>query len=355
MNLSVQTPDERLAALAKPSVETVTQFALAPEDWLVICAGFEDRVLAVLQNAVSSQAPFNVLLVRYEPVFQENKADAILEITRRAGIRVTELTYNRQEPAGFGNTLVEQLSACRGRIFVDVSAMSRLLIVQVLVALGARTDGFANCFVAYAEADDYPPTQFEAEAQLAKSESDPSLSILFLSSGVFDVTVVPELSSFAPAGTQTRLIAFPSLDAHQLTAPRNEIQPSRFSFIEGVPPNPQNKWRQQMISRVNQLDKVQDAERVQASTLDYRETLDSLLELYAKHGERERLLVSPTGSKMQTVAVGIFRSQVEDIQIVYPTPGSYLKPDRYTLGIGPLHLLPLAQFSAVPSGHGRAT
>src|ERR1043165_623456 len=170
MNLSVQTPDERLAALAKPSVETVTQFALAPEDWLVICAGFEDRVLAVLQNAVSSQAPFKVLLVRYEPVFQENKADAILEIKRRAGIRVTELTYNRQEPAGFGNTLVEQLSACRGRIFVDVSAMSRLLIVQVLGARGARPDVFANCFVPYAEADDYPPPQFEAEAQLAKKQ-----------------------------------------------------------------------------------------------------------------------------------------------------------------------------------------
>jgi hypothetical protein len=353
MNLSVQTPDEWLAALAKPSVEIVTQFVLAPDDWLVICAGFEDRVLAVLQNAVLVQRPFNVLLVRYEPGFQENKSDAILEITHRAGIKVTEVTYNRQEPAGFGNTLAEELSACRGRIFVDVSAMSRLLIVQVLVALGTRSDGFANCFVAYAEASDYPPNQLEAEAELAKSESDPSLSILFLSSGVFDVTVVPELSSFAPAGTQTRLIAFPSLDAHQLTAPRNEIQPSRFSFIEGVPPNPQNKWRQQMISRVNQLDKITDAERFQTSTLDYRETLDRLLKLYADHGERERLLVSPTGSKMQTVAVGIFRALVKDVQIVYPTPGIYLKPDRYTLGIGPLHLLPLAQFSVAPSEHER--
>ena len=101
-----------------------------------------------------------------------------------------------------------------------------------------------------------------------------------------------------------------------------------------------------MISRVNQLDRIQDAETFQTSTLDYRETLDCLLKLYADHGERERLLVSPTGSKMQTIAVGIFRARVEDVQVVYPTPESYLKPDRYTVGIGSLHLLPLSQFSA---------
>jgi hypothetical protein len=108
-----------------------------------------------------------------------------------------------------------------------------------------------------------------------------------------------------------------------------------------------------VISRVNQLDKIPDAERFQTSTLDYRETLDCLLKLYAEHGERDRLLVSPTGSKMQTVAVGVFRALVKDVQIVYPTPESYLKPDRYTVGIGPLHSLSLAQFSLAPSGQGR--
>jgi hypothetical protein len=349
MNLTVQTPDEWLAVLAKPDFEPVTHFVMSPDDWLIICAGFEDRALAVLQNAVSLQRSFNVLLIHYAPHFQENKSDIIQKIIQDVGIKVSEVTYDRQEPTGFGSTMLEKISACRGRIFVDVSAMSRLLIVQVLVALGTRSAGFANCFVAYAEARDYSPNQEEAEAELTKSESDPCLSILFLSSGVFDVTVVPELSSFAPTGTQTRLVAFPSLDAHHLTSLRNEIQPSRFSFIEGVPPSPQNKWRQQVISSINKLDKIPDAERFQTSTLDYRETLNCLLKLYADHGERERLLISPTGSKMQTVAVGIFRALVEDVQIVYPTPVSYLKPNEYTLGIGPLHLLPLSKFSVAPS------
>jgi hypothetical protein len=345
MNLTVQTPDERLAVLAKPAIEIVTQYLIAPEDWLIISAGFEDRALAVLQNAVARQRPFNVLLVHYEPHFQENHSDILSKTMQEAGINFSEVTYDRREPAGFGNTILEKLSVCQGRIIVDISGMSRLLIVQVLVALGTRFTGFRNCFVAYAEAKDYSPSQEEAEAELTKSESDPCLSILFLSSGVFDVTVVPELSSFAPTGTQTRLIVFPSFDAHHLTALRNEIQPSRFSFIEGIPPSSPNKWRQQIISSINKLDKISGAERFQTSTLDYRETLECLLKLYAVHGERERLLISPTGSKMQTVAVAIFRALVEDVQIVYPTPVSYLKPSGYTLGIGQLHLLPLAQFS----------
>jgi hypothetical protein len=345
MNLTVQTPDERLAALVKPKLETVRNFEIAPEDWLVVCAGFEDRAMGVLNNMALSGVRFNVLMVHYEPFFPENRSEAMRATCQRSQINVVDVIYNRQEPAGFGQLLLEKLSVCRGRVFVDISAMSRLLIVQIIVALGTQRDGFAECFIAYAEAKDYPPRQAEAEAELAKCESDPTFSVLFLSSGVFDITVLPELSSFAPAGTQARLIAFPSLDGHQLTALRAEIQPSRLSLMEGVPPDPKNRWRQRVISILNCLDQIENAERFQISTLDYRETLDCLLKLYSRHSVRERLIISPTGSKMQTVAVGLFRAAVKDVQIVYPTPHGFLKPDSYTLGVGSLHVLPLASFS----------
>jgi len=345
MNLTVQTPDERLAALAKPVLEPVTQFELTFDDWLVVCAGFEDRALGVLQNAASRRDRFNVVIIDYRPFAPENRLNAIRSICQSAHLNAIEVLYDREEPAGFGAALLGRLSPANGRIFVDVSAMSRLLVMQTLVALGSRSVGFTDCFVAYAEAKNYPPTREEAEAELAKCESDPTFSILFLSSGVFEITVVPELSSAAPAAAQTRLVAFPSLDAHQLTALRAEFQPSRFSFIEGVPPSAENKWRQQVISQLNCLNEIQDAERIQTSTLDYSETLDALLKLYSEHAVRDRLLVSPTGSKMQTVAVGIFRAIVKDVQIAYPTPRGFCKPSEYTLGIGPLHVLPLSVFS----------
>ena len=345
MNLTVQTPDERLVALAKPELESVTQFELSSNDWLIVCAGFEDRALGVLQNATGGRNRFNVLIIDYRPFFPENKLIAIRGLCHNAHLNKIEVLYNREEPAGFGAALLDKLSPVEGRVFVDVSAMSRLLIVQTLVALGTRPIGFTNCFVAYAEAKNYPPTREEAEAELAKCESDPTFSILFLSSGVFEITVVPELSSPAPAGAQTRLIAFPSLDAHQLTALRAEVQPSRFSFIEGIPPSAENEWRKHVIAKLNCLDEIHDAERSETSTLDYRETLNVLLNLYSKHSVRDRLLLSPTGSKMQTVAAGVFRSIIRDVQIAYPTPHGFCKPDGYTLGIGPLHMLPLSIFS----------
>lgn len=345
MNPLVHTPDEILAAMPKPHLETVDRFALSPEDWLVVCGGFEDRALAILESAAANKTPFNVVLVLYMPFVAQNRTDDIRKICRDRGIKMVELSYNREEPAGFGSSLVETLSASQGRVFIDISGMSRLLVVQALVALKNRPEEFSNCFIAYAEAKHYPPTEEEAKARLAKSDSDPSFLIFFLSSGVFDVTLVPELSSYAPAAIQTRLVAFPSLDAHQLTALLAELQPSRLSFIGGVPPAPHNEWRLKAIAVVNRLDKIPNSEAYQTSTLYYQETLARLLEIYAEHGVHERLLISPTGSKMQAVAVGILRSFVEDVQIVYPTPRDFLKPETYTSGVGQMHLLALEPFS----------
>ena len=356
MNVAVQTPAERLGATPKPLLKTRGKFVLSPNDWLVMCGGFEDRALAVLKNAAANTTPFNVLLIHYKPYIANNHVDKIKRICSKNSLDLSELSYNREEPTRFGDILVEALSTSGdGQVFIDISGMSRLLIVQALVAIKNRAQSFLNCFVAYAEAQDYPPTQEEATRILAQSDSDPSFSVFFLSSGVYEVTLIPELSSSAPASAHTRLIAFPSLDSHQLTALRAELQPSRLSFIEGVPPASHNHWRREAIAKANGLHELQadQAETHQTCTLDYRETLAELLRIYAEHGIYERLVISPTGSKMQAVAVGLLRSFMEDIQIVYPTPRDFLKPERYTDGVGKMHLLALEPF-AVNNFSGRA-
>jgi hypothetical protein len=347
MIIAVQTPDEKLLSLRKPGLDPLGRLELSQEDWLVVCGGFEDRALSILESATSGGPNFNVLLINYQPVVAENKADAIRTICLGKDIRISEVTYDRQEPAGFGDVFVERLGRTQGRIFIDISGMSRLLIVQVLVSLIRRPQRFNNCFIVYTEAASYPPSEAEAMEQLVRSEADPSYSIYFLSSGVYEVTLIPELSSCAPAGGQTRLVAFPSLDSHQLTALRAELQPSRISLIEGAPPGAHNRWREMAIAAVNRLDDLhkQGAERCSVSTLNYEETLACLLSIYSKHGVYERLLISPTGSKMQAVAVGLFRSFIEDTQIVYPTPRDFLKPQKYTEGVGQKHILSLEPFS----------
>ena len=345
--MHVLRPDEKLASLPKPILQLTSQFSLYSNDCLIMCVGFEDRAVAVLKNALATSSNFRVMLVHYLPFITENRLLEIEQLCHQAKLQVSQVVYDRQNPAGFGAILLENVAAVGGRIFLDVSGMSRLLIVQSLSALACREGGLKNCLVAYAEAAEYPPTTSEVERALKQAEKDPIYTILLLSSGVFDVTVIPELSTTSISGSQTRLVVFPTFSADQLTALINELGPARLTLIHGIPPKSQNKWRTDAITKINRLDSIRIPwEDLRTSTLDYRETLSALLELYARYSERERLLISPTGSKMQAVAVGLFRAFIDDVQIVYPTPHSFCSPSTYTHGSLFLYSLPLQNFSA---------
>ena len=78
---------------------------------------------------------------------------------------------------------------------------------------------------------------------------------------------------------------------------------------------------------------LQRVEVHEASTLDYQETLNLILDLYKKHSAFDRILIAPTGSKMQAVATGILRGVLADLQIVYPTPLQFVDPSHYTEGV----------------------
>lgn len=339
--------DEELAKFQKPALAPVDLLGLQSDDFLVLCAGFEDRALAFLKNAVGQSNQFTVLLINYLPLMDENRGTEIHDICRAVNVSCSDIIYDRQSPSGFGDSFLGALESVHGRLYIDISGMSRLLIVQILVSLENRSLGFERITILYAEAAEYPPNEEEVQEALKKSDVDPLYSIMLLSSGVFDVTVVPELLSISLDGQQTRLVAFPSFNTDQLTALRTELQPARYSIIHGDPPALENKWRTDAIARLNHIDNLKGEEIFTADTLDYRKTLDLLLEIYRLHGAMERILIAPTGSKMQAVAIGMFRAFVKDVQIVYPTPREFTSPKRHTLGTKKLYLLPLDSFTFV--------
>jgi hypothetical protein len=336
--------DEVLLHLPKPPLKPFSQCTLHKDDCLILCAGFEDRAIESL-NKISAAEGFDVLLVSYLPLVRENRKELVTARLRELGGRVEELVYDRENPEGFGKQVLDRLSSVHGRIAVDISAMSRLLIVQLLVVLRQQPGALERAVVMYTEAKEYPPTEKEVASLLEERQANPALLIHLLSSGVFEITVVPELSALSMAGEQTRLVAFPSFNADQLTALRAELQPSRLILVHGVPPDSRNSWRKDAIKMLNNAGDL-GAEEYETSTLDYRKTLELLLDIYGKHNERDRIVVCPTGSKMQAVAVGLFRAFLDDIQIVYPTPKQFF-PESYTTGVGPGYVLDLAFFSPV--------
>lgn len=355
--MDLSTPDETLLAISKPSLTELGDLALTEGDTLVLSAGFEDRAFAFLNSALASGRKFRVIVVEYLPHNPQNRIAAARAAAAQRGIAVDVLTYDRENPIGFGDLLVASLGNRSGRTFLDISGMSRLLIVQTLVALHESDESLQRTHVIYTEAAEYPPTLEDAKKALQAAEENPSEPIHFLASGVFEVTVLPELSAVGFASSPTRLIVFPTLDRVHLTALLTELQPSQLTVIEGQPPSRANQWRPGIIGQINELDRLQTqtgAEREMTSTLDYRDTLDRLLRLYAKHGIRERVVLSPTGSKMQSVAVGLFRAWIRDVQIVYPTSSGFCSAESYTVGIGPTRLLDLAPFAKLTTESDRA-
>ena len=355
MIFRVERIDEKLKALPKPGLENVTHLFLEPEDTLILAAGFEDRCLGSLQYMeASGSKDFTAILINYKPRLEENRIPGIKQSLGRMAARVEEMTYDRYNPSGGGEVLVEKLENLgrTGIIYLDISAMSRFFIVQALAALGKSDRGFSDTRVLYSEARKYPPDQTEVDKEIEKNGIDSIYRTMFISAGVYEVTIVPELSSVALYGQPVRLIAFPSFNIDQLASLRGEIQPFSFNFIHGIPPAPENAWRPEAIKKLNHTGDIKiNKQDLEASTLYYEETLEHLLKIYDEYNYLERIFIAPTGSKMQTVAVGIFRTFMNDVQIVYPIPREFTSPKNYTEGIKNIYSLDLEIFNSIRPNH----
>jgi hypothetical protein len=344
MILPLGRVDEKLRAAAKPVLRRLDSIRVDKDDVLVLAAGFEDRALGVLKRISDSGQPgFDAIIIEYRPYIKENRLNEIIDLLTQLDCRIHRVTYDRQEPSGIGNTLLDLLGDGKRKILVDVSAMSRLLIVQVLVEFG-KSQLFPRTSILYSEAEVYPPLRDEVERTIEKQETDSFYRQFFLSSGIFEVCIVPELSSIVLQGQPIRLITFPSFNIDQLAKLQGEIQPYYIDLIHGIPPDPGNAWRPEAVKKLNKINTIVRRCDQETSTMDYKETLDYLLKVYSEHSDMERIVIAPIGSKMQTVAVGIFRAFMDDVQIVYPTPMKFSKPANYTKGVRDIYTLPLEMF-----------
>jgi hypothetical protein len=333
--------DERLAAVDMPTVGPAGDIDLMAEDSLVVCAGFEDRSLGVLRS-LTSCVQVTVVLVEYRPYLLGNRLEDCLSECSRLGVAPIRYVYDRENPAGAAIDIWSLLAKARGRIHIDLSGMSRLLIVQLLAA-SATERRFSRITLLYTEPEQYYPLRDQVQAVESKSAAT---AIEFLSWGVSEITVVPELSSVALPDQPTHLIAFPSFDAQQLAAVRKDVEPARISIILGTPLPAHGDWRLQAVRDLNCKSSQRGLREFVTSTYDYRETLNLLLELYSGGQRLDKVVISPTGSKMQTVAVGVLRAFLSDVKVVYPTPRSFAT-GAYTVGIRRIHQLSLDAFGSV--------
>jgi hypothetical protein len=225
---------------------------------------------------------------------------------------------------------------------IDISGMSKLLIM-ILLQFFKKYD--KEIIIAYAEAKIYHPTRLEFEKAKNKIIEPPD----FLTSDVFRILHVTSLSSSSMQGYPILLITYPTFNHNEMVALQTEISPNCIIMIFGLPLREKNGWRLDAVKEINSkvIDPDYCRETPILSTFDYVSNIEELEKIYQVHQYTHKILLSPTGSKLQTVAAFIFKQMRPDIQIVYPSTKSFI--GEYTEGSEALWCINIPHFSEMIS------
>ncbi|MBE0615172.1 MAG: hypothetical protein IH604_15980 [Burkholderiales bacterium] len=337
-----------------PALRQESKLAIDAGDVVVHAPGFEDRTMAVTQ-AIMTGTSAKAILMSYEPANSRNRLADVRQSINKVGVQITDgdiLNYNRFEPGDFEQRLSARLTYHRARrVLVDISTMSKLLIILVLNV--ARTLKL-EVTIFYAEAESYGPTEASFNrARETNKVHQPSLQVF---TGVHGVVRVDSLASVAMQGHQTAALVFMSFNDALTQVLLNTAYPGRLFLINGRPPV--HSWREQATAWIhdqvrreweidNPVEQARPGEvalpKRSVSTLDYRETVLMLLDLYWALSASHRILLAPAGSKLQAVGCSMVKALHPDIHIEYPSHESFTT--EYSTGIGKTWVLALGNLA----------
>ncbi len=323
-----------------PPAEPCSGFSLSAGDLLIAAAGFEDRATALVEMLTARPTSY-ATVIEYKPFDRHNRLRELLRTFRLKRITSKVLEYDRFAPYSFPSLLMEMVRDLSVRhVVLDISAMSKLAIMLCLEVCRAAN---LPVTVFYAEAQEYGPGREEYER--ARKENNLHRPSIQVYTGVRGVLHLGELASVSMQGQPTAAIAFMSFNECLTQAIVDALYPSRLFLINGRPPR--LHWREEATAWIheqlrrewpevdNPLEKDGPRERLpkrSTSTLHYHETIEVLLELYWQLALDHRVLLAPTGSKMQTIACFLVKAMHKDIHVEYPIPTGFL--DLYSTGTG---------------------
>ncbi len=309
-----------------PTINTAEPIAPLGDDQrlLIISEGFESRSLSWIsaqkQEILFSQS----LICQYNPG-RENRFKELCEaVTTRTSAEPKVLSYNRFDPTPFESELErvldKEISEVK-EIIIDISVMSKLLIMIILYALRLYKHQIR---IIYSEPNTWSPSEKE---YLAKKPQINQGSLLSLSSiGVYNFARTPRLSSIAMQNSPSLLIAFASSNGLLVNALVNELNPSLTCLINAK--NYREPWREQAAIDI-QKTLIEGFPQYSNTIycfelLDYCSVFDTLAEIYRKNCYSKRIILSPTGGKVHTIACALIKNCCPDIHVEYPTPESYI-------------------------------
>jgi len=328
--------DELSLSKVFPKIERL-DISKIPEDSVYIgVAGFEDRCFTFLGECSKNDMRFqSVIGIKYEPFDEKNKVskfeDFALKVTKISKFKW--MIYDRRNPEEFSYSIkhIEKLLEFEENVVIDISGMSKFLIVVLLYGL---KDYSGNIHIVYCEAEFYHPLKEEYEKEKEKLAENTFPA--FLTTNVYKIVTTTELSSTSMQGYPLLIIAFPTFNYKEMYTLLNEITPQYLFKIEGNPREEHNQWRLKALRCINRkLDRdfdpnIEGIYNKELSTFEYVNTIEILNEIYKKHKYIHKCIIAPTGSKLQTLGVLFFKQMYPEIQLIYPVTTEFL--EEYTEG-----------------------
>ena len=327
-----------------PSIVPYSAKLLSGPVTYVGAAGFEDRVFAFPNRLTKDGVQIkNAIEITYLPYDSTNRENEFNEKLTRLASPISSIVFNRHDPQPFQKSFQNLIKPMNPKLIaLDISAMSKFLIMILLQSL-REFDGEVE--ILYAEPKEYHPTLEEFDKAKKKIVWPPD----FLTDDVYRILHVTSLSSSSMQGHPILLVTYPTFNHNEIVTLQSELTPNCMVLILGMPPKEKNKWRLDALKEIN--DRILDPDYCRSSpimsTFDYVSNIEGLEEIYQTYQYTHRILLSPTGSKLQALAAFMFRQIRPDVQIVYPATKSF--KSEYSEGEEDLWCISIPRFSELIS------
>lgn len=294
----------------------------------IVAEGFEKRSLYWISQEGNSTNFEKALICRYSPSKKSRFEEMLKEVEKHTVNEPIIIDYNRFEPTIFEQNLKKYLSEFSeyDEIIIDISVMSKLLIMIILCSLKEYN---GKIIIIYSEPNNWGPTQEKFNSTITTKTHGTCIGLS--SVGVGNVVRTPLLSSVVMQNCPILLIAFLSFNEQLINVLINEINPTNLQIINHK--CSREKWREEAMCMIHK--DIIDEYNIKKSTrniasfdlMDYISVFKYLAKIYNENCYNYRIVLSPTGCKVHTIACALLKLCCPDVHIEYPTPESYLFDD----------------------------
>lgn len=314
-------------------------------DLFIGAIGFEDRSSICFSKwcSAASGRKRHALLVCYPFNAKENElqAERFRESAREAGVDPILIPY--ENLTIFGEVLRHVRENTRlEHVMLDISSMASFAFYPVMSAVLEGATG-ACLSVCYTEAEEYFPSNEEWSQFQAKAAGLDMLERArlfdeshFQSRGVESVFEALNFTGRNIDNLPSKLIVVPNFSFERVNrmidhaVSRYHIERGTLEWIIGMPPDQaRNGWRYdalwEMYSKPNS--------KRDASTLNYKEMISTLHDIWWESFQSQSLVIATVGSKAQHLGTLLFLLMHSDVGLVLAEPREFTA-SRYSAKAG---------------------